>query len=72
MSLDESQSQVIIEATVKTRATTGVEMEAMTAVSIAALTVYDMVKAVDPAAVIHTTKLVEKHGGSSGDLVLES
>jgi cyclic pyranopterin phosphate synthase len=72
MSLDESQKQVIIEATVKTRATTGVEMEAMTAVSIAALTVYDMVKAVDPAASIHATKLVEKHGGSSGDLVLES
>ena len=72
MTIDEDVPAIIVEATVKTTAGTGVEMEAMTAVSVAALTIYDMVKAVDPAAVIDGTRLVEKHGGSSGDLVLES
>ena len=55
-----------IEARVRTTATTGVEMEALTAVSVAALTVYDMVKAVDKAMVIDDIHLAEKHGGKSG------
>ena len=55
-----------ILATVKTTGQTGVEMEALTAASIAALTVYDMIKAVDRAAVIDGTKLVSKSGGKSG------
>jgi cyclic pyranopterin monophosphate synthase len=57
----------VIEARVRTLAQTGVEMEALTAVSIAALTVYDMVKAVDKAMVIGEIRLIEKRGGRSGD-----
>jgi cyclic pyranopterin phosphate synthase len=60
-----------IKATVRTKAQTGVEMEALTAVSIAALTVYDMVKSIEKSARITDIRLVEKHGGMSGDLVLE-
>jgi cyclic pyranopterin phosphate synthase len=56
-----------VEATVSTRAQTGVEMEALTAVAVTALTVYDMVKAVDKAMVIRDICLVEKTGGKSGD-----
>jgi cyclic pyranopterin phosphate synthase len=56
-----------IEARVRTTAQTGVEMEALTAVSVAALTVYDMVKAVDKAMVIGEIRLAEKRGGRSGD-----
>ena len=59
-------SSVDIEATVKTTGQTGVEMEALTAVNIAALTVYDMVKAVDKAMVITDVRLVLKDGGKSG------
>jgi cyclic pyranopterin phosphate synthase len=55
-----------IEARVRTTAQTGVEMEALTAVSVAALTIYDMVKAVDKAMVIGDIYLVEKKGGRSG------
>jgi cyclic pyranopterin phosphate synthase len=55
-----------IEARVRTTAQTGVEMEALTAVSVAALTIYDMVKAVDKAMVIGDICLVEKKGGRSG------
>lgn len=58
---------VEITATVKTTGRTGVEMEALTAVSIAALTVVDMVKAVDKAAVITDVRVEEKTGGKSGD-----
>jgi len=54
-----------IEATVRTTAQTGVEMEALTAVSVAALTIYDMVKAVDKAMVISDIRLVKKTKGSS-------
>lgn len=72
LSLQAEPPALIVEAVVKTTASTGVEMEAMTAVSVAALTVYDMIKAVDPAAVIRSTRLLEKHGGSSGDLVLDN
>lgn len=57
---------VEIEATVKTTGQTGVEMEALTAVSIAGLTIYDMVKAVDKAMVISDVRLVLKDGGKSG------
>ncbi len=60
-----------IEARVRTTAKTGVEMEAMTAASVAALTVYDMVKGLDHAVRITNLRLVEKHGGRSGDIVLE-
>jgi len=60
-----------ITAKVKTNAQTGVEMEALTAVSVAALTVYDMLKAVEKGARITDIRLVEKHGGKSGDHVLE-
>jgi cyclic pyranopterin phosphate synthase len=55
-----------IEARVRTNAQTGVEMEALTAVAVAALTIYDMVKAVDKAMVIGDIYLVEKTGGKSG------
>lgn len=55
-----------IEARVRTSAQTGVEMEALTAVSVAALTVYDMLKAVDKAMVISDIRLIEKRGGASG------
>jgi cyclic pyranopterin phosphate synthase len=55
-----------IEARVKTAAQTGVEMEALTAVAVAALTLYDMVKAADPSMVIGHIRLIEKHGGRSG------
>ena len=58
-----------IEARVRTTAQTGVEMEALIAVSIAALTIYDMVKAVDKAMVIGDIRLVEKTGGKSGRYV---
>ncbi|MBX0331398.1 cyclic pyranopterin monophosphate synthase MoaC [Oscillochloris sp. ZM17-4] len=60
-----------IEATVRTRGQTGVEMEALTAVSVAALTIYDMCKAVDRGMRIGDIRLAEKRGGRSGDVVLE-
>lgn len=58
--------QIRIEATVKVGGQTGVEMEALTAVSVAALTLYDMAKAVDKAMTIGTTRLLLKEGGKSG------
>lgn len=58
---------VAIEASAATTAGTGVEMEAMTAASVAALTVYDMTKALDKAIVIECVELIEKTGGKSGD-----
>jgi cyclic pyranopterin phosphate synthase len=58
-----------IEARVRTSAQTGVEMEALTAVSVAALTIYDMVKAVDKAMVIGDIRLVKKTGGKSGQYI---
>ncbi|MFZ5639582.1 MAG: cyclic pyranopterin monophosphate synthase MoaC [Bacillota bacterium] len=64
--LDEAESRVLIEATVRTTGKTGVEMEAMTAVSIAALTIYDMCKAIDKEMVIGEIRLAEKTGGKSG------
>ena len=68
---DESASAVNITATVATTAQTGVEMEAMTAVCVAALTVYDMCKAVDRGIRFDGVRLVRKSGGQSGDIVLE-
>jgi len=56
---------VTIEATVRVTGKTGVEMEALTAVSVAALTIYDMCKAVDKAMVIGDIRLLEKRGGTS-------
>lgn len=67
LSLDEVESAVAIEATVKLKGQTGVEMEALTAVSVAALTVYDMVKAVDKGMRIGDIRLVHKAGGKSGE-----
>jgi cyclic pyranopterin monophosphate synthase len=58
--------EVAITATVRTTDRTGVEMEALTAVSVAALTLYDMVKAVDPAARIEHVRVLRKEGGKSG------
>ncbi|MFC4242274.1 cyclic pyranopterin monophosphate synthase MoaC [Gryllotalpicola reticulitermitis] len=59
--------RVEIRASVKTVGITGVEMEALTAVTVAALTVYDMIKAVDKAAVISDVRVLEKDGGKSGE-----
>lgn len=61
-----------LEATVRTRGQTGVEMEALTAVSVAALTIYDMCKAVDRRMRIGEIRLVEKRGGKSGEIILET
>jgi cyclic pyranopterin monophosphate synthase len=60
---------IAIRATVRTSGQTGVEMEALTAVAVAGLTVYDMLKAVDKAMVIEQIVLVEKRGGRSGDVM---
>ena len=62
-------SAVFCTATVETVGTTGVEMEALTAVQVALLTIYDMCKAVDRGMVITDCKLLEKHGGKSGSFV---
>ncbi len=62
---------VEITALVKTTGKTGVEMEALTAVSVAALTVYDMAKAAEKTMRIQNIRLIEKHGGRSGDIVNE-
>ena len=61
------EDAVAIEATVKVTGRTGVEMEALTAVTVAALTVYDMVKAVDRSMRIEDVRLVHKAGGKSGE-----
>jgi cyclic pyranopterin phosphate synthase len=67
-----AESQVEIEASVRLRGKTGVEMEALTAVSVAALTIYDMAKAVDRGMIISAVRVVEKSGGKSGDWRLET
>ncbi len=66
---DEAAGLVRVQAEAQTDGKTGVEMEALTAVSAACLTVYDMVKAVDKAMTISAIKLIEKRGGKSGDWV---
>ena len=63
---DEDPGAVDIVATVRTTDRTGVEMEALTAVSVAALTIYDMIKAVDRAASIDDIRVVHKEGGKTG------
>jgi cyclic pyranopterin monophosphate synthase len=68
LELDDTLPGVLISATVRTTGKTGVEMEALTAVSVAALTVYDMIKAVEKTGRIQNIRLVEKHGGLSGDV----
>jgi cyclic pyranopterin monophosphate synthase len=60
-------AEIVITATVRTTDRTGVEMEALTAVSVAGLTIYDMIKAVDHHATIDDIKLLTKAGGRSGD-----
>lgn len=65
--IDEKNSRIDIMSRVKTIGSTGVEMEALTAVSIAALTIYDMCKAVDREIVISDIMLLEKRGGKSGE-----
>ncbi len=67
--LDEAQSCVRIQASVRTTGKTGVEMEALTAVSVAALTIYDMCKAVDRGMRIESVHLLQKSGGQRGDYV---
>lgn len=69
---EEAPARVEITATVRTRGKTGVEMEALTAVSVAALTIYDMAKAVEKGMRITNIRLVRKEGGKSGTLVLET
>ena len=63
----EATNSIDITATVQTTGKTGVEMEALTMVSIAGLTIYDMCKAIDKSMVIGKIRLLEKHGGKSGD-----
>jgi cyclic pyranopterin phosphate synthase len=69
LELDEVSLAVVCTATVECEGRTGVEMEALTAVQVGLLTVYDMVKAVDRGMVISDVRLLEKHGGKSGDWV---
>lgn len=69
LTLNEALNAVEITATARTVGKTGVEMEALTAVSVAALTVYDMAKAVDRGMRISDIRLLEKHGGQHGDYV---
>ena len=68
LALDEALPGVRITATVSTTGKTGVEMEALTAVSVAALTIYDMAKAAEKTMRIGNIRLIEKHGGLSGDI----
>ncbi len=72
LKLDDDLPGVIITAQTRTLGKTGVEMEALTAVSVAALTVYDMIKAVEKTARIGNIRLIEKHGGQSGDVENET
>ena len=69
--LDESESEVEITATVKNTGKTGVEMEALTAVTASALTIYDMCKSIDPGIRIEGIRLTRKSGGKSGTVELE-
>lgn len=66
---DVAAGRLLIEAVVRTTGSTGVEMEALTAVSVAALTIYDMCKAVDREMQISEVRLVRKQGGQRGDFV---
>jgi cyclic pyranopterin phosphate synthase len=70
-SLDESSYSVEITAMAKGSGKTGFEMEALTALTVSALTIYDMCKAVDPSLRLENIRLIEKSGGKSGKVVLE-
>jgi len=69
--LDEKNSAIEITSTARSTGKTGVEMEALTAAAVAALTIYDMAKAVDRGMRIENIRLVEKSGGKSGKITLE-
>lgn len=69
--VENGTARIDISATVRVKGQTGVEMEALTAVSIAALTIYDMCKAVDRSMRIEAIRLAQKRGGKSGDIILE-
>lgn len=69
--VDEEASRIEITATVRSHGKTGVEMEALTAVSVAALTIYDMAKAVERTMRIGEIRLVRKSGGKGGEIILE-
>jgi len=71
LALDDTLPGVKITASARTVGKTGVEMEALTAVAAAALTIYDMVKAVERTAKINNVRLIEKHGGRSGSIINE-
>ena len=66
LGLDDAASAVTVSATCRTTGRTGVEMEAMTAVAVAALTIYDMVKAMDRSVILTDIRLIRKSGGKSG------
>jgi molybdenum cofactor biosynthesis protein MoaC len=65
-----NENRIIVRAYTKTNAQTGIEMEAMTAVSVACLTIYDMCKAIDKSIIIGDIKLVRKSGGKSGNYLI--
>jgi cyclic pyranopterin phosphate synthase len=69
--IDKASSAVSCQATVETVGPTGVEMEALTAVQVALLTIYDMCKAIDRGMVMTDVKVLEKHGGKSGSWVVQ-
>ena len=71
LALDSDLPGILITATARTIGKTGVEMEALTAVSVTALTIYDMAKAVEKTMCIQNIRLAEKHGGLSGDVINE-
>ena len=67
--LDEAGSRIVCRTRTECKGKTGVEMEALTAVQVALLTIYDMCKAVDRGMVIESVRLLEKHGGKSGSFI---
>jgi cyclic pyranopterin phosphate synthase len=67
--IDDAKDAVVCEARAETVGPTGVEMEALTAVQVALLTIYDMCKAIDRGMIIGDVRLMEKHGGRSGSFV---
>jgi cyclic pyranopterin phosphate synthase len=69
---DEAQNALVVTAQTKTMGQTGVEMEALTAVSVACLTIYDMLKAADREMVIEGIALLQKSGGAGGDFVRDA
>jgi cyclic pyranopterin phosphate synthase len=69
LDIDNNLPGILVKAEIRTFDRTGAEMEALTAVSVASLTIYDMIKAVQKDARIMNIRLVEKHGGKSGDIV---